>query len=123
MKNYYQKKGPYTLRENTYRRMRYLIADYDFFKAAQRGEIEFYQSKDERNSATETSAIKRVNFDLYVQAIENAIQAIPSEYVRPVQEHLIYRKPYAYFDYVSESTLKKWVQRYIWHVAKELGEI
>ena len=46
MKNYYQKKGPYTLRENTYRRMRYLIADYDFFKAAQRGEIEFYQSKD-----------------------------------------------------------------------------
>ena len=28
-----------------------------------------------------------------------------------------------YFDYVSESTLKKWVQRYIWHVAKELGEI
>ena len=97
MKNYYQKKGPYTLRENTYRRMRYLIADYDFFKA--------------------------VNFDLYVQAIENAMQAIPSEYVRPVQEHLIYRKPYAYFDYVSESTLKKWVQRYIWHVAKELGEI
>lgn len=68
-------------------------------------------------------SVPSLAIDLYVQAIENAMQAIPSEYVRPVQEHLIYRKPYAYFDYVSESTLKKWVQRYIWHVAKELGEI
>lgn len=127
MKNYYQphggKKGEFTLRDNTYRRMLYLIADYEYFKAVQRGEVELEQLKDERNSTTETAAIKRVNFDTYIQAIEKAAEAIPSEYVEAVQMHIMHRKRYADFDHVSENTLKKWVQRFIWHVAKELGEI
>lgn len=96
MKNYYQphggKKGEFTLRDNTYRRMLYLIADYEYFKAVQRGEVELEQLKDERNSTTEIAAIKRVNFDTYIQAIEKAAEAIPSEYVEAVEMHIMHRK-------------------------------
>ena len=49
MKSFYQlksgKMGEYTLRDNTYRRMWYLIADYPFFKAVQNGEIELKELK------------------------------------------------------------------------------
>lgn len=127
MKNYYQprggKKSQYALRDNTYRRMWYLIADYYYFKAVQTGQIPLERFKDERNSITETPAIESANFRIYTQAIERAMAAIPSEYKEAVLSHITYHTRYADFDYVCEGTLKKWVHRFIWHVAKELGEI
>lgn len=126
MKAYYQprggKKGAYTLRDNTYRRMWYLIADYPYFKALEAGQLTLEEFQDERNSSTETEATSRCNFEPYIKAIEAAQKAIPAEYVEDVMAHIIYHVRYADFDYVCEQTLKKWVQRFIWHVAKQLGE-
>lgn len=126
MKSYYQpkgKKGKYTLRDNTYRRMWYLIADYNYFKAVQAGEILLEQFKDEKNSVTELEAISSVNFDHYIDAIEAAKKQIPEMYVEHVLDHIINNAKYSDLDFVCEQTLKKWAQRFIWHVAKELGEI
>ena len=127
MKNYYQphggKKGEYAIRGNTYRRIWYLIADYPYFKAVQRGEIPLQHFPDERNSVTENQAVERSNFDAYIEAIEKAMESIPGEYVESVTAHIMYHAKYKDFDFVSEGTLKKWVQIFIWHVAKELGEI
>lgn len=127
MKSYYQlksgKMGAYTLRDNTYRRMWYLIADYPYFKAVQNGEIELRNLKWEQHSITEEKAISICNFDNYIQAIETAKKAIPEVYVNDVLAHIINNGRYRDFDYVCEQTLKKWVQRFIWRVAKELGEI
>ena len=126
-KAYYQprggEKGKFTLRDNTYRRMWYLIADYDYFKACQAGEIELVRLKDERHSPTEDEAINLTNFDEYIKAIEDAKKEIPEAYIDDVMEHIISRKQYSRCDFVHESTLKKWVQRFIWHVARNLGEM
>lgn len=127
MKSYYQlkrgKMGAYTLRDNTYRRMWYLIADYPYFKAVQSGEIELKNLKWEQQSETEEKAISVCNFDNYINAIEEAKKAIPEIYVKDVLSHIIDNEKYRNLDYVCEQTLKKWVQRFIWRVAKELGEI
>ena len=70
MKSFYQlksgKMGEYTLRDNTYRRMWYLIADYPFFKAVQNGEIELKELKWEKQSVTEEKAVSLCNFDNYI---------------------------------------------------------
>ena len=73
MKSFYQlksgKMGEYTLRDNTYRRMWYLIADYPFFKAVQSGEIQLKDLKWEKQSTTEQKAVSLCNFDNYINAI------------------------------------------------------
>ena len=127
MKSFYQlksgKMGEYTLRDNTYRRMWYLIADYPFFKAVQNGEIELKELKWVKQSVTEEKAVSLCNFDNYINAIEHAEKAIPEIYVKDVMAHIISNGKYRDFDCVCEQTMKKWVQRFIWRVAKELGEI
>ena len=127
MKNFYQyksgKMGVFTLRENTYRRMWYLISDYPYFKAVQSGEIDIKELNWERQSVTEEKAISLCNFDNYIEAIENAQKAIPEAYVEDVMNHIVDYVMYKELNSASEPTLKKWVQRFIWRVAKELGEI
>lgn len=127
MKSYYQphggKKGPFTLRDNTYRRMVYLIADYDYFVAVSTGLIDMEKFKDERHSEPEDNAISRSNFDQYIKAINDAKKAVPDIYVDDVMDHIINKTKYSNIPAVHENTLKKWVQRFIWQVAKNLGEI
>lgn len=127
MKSYYQlkggKKGAFTLRENTYRRMWYLIADYPYFKAVQSGQVKLERFKEERYSEPEAIAVSKNNFNEYIEAIEEATKGIPDIYVENVLEHIINKREYLDMDYVHENTMKKWVQRFIWLVAKNLGEI
>jgi len=127
MRSFYQlksgKKGAFTLRENTYRRMWYLIADYPYFKAVQNGEIEIKELSWERQSETEEKAVSVCAFDNYIEAIENALREIPEVYVNDVLDHIINNVMYRELSSGCELTLKKWVQRFIWHVAKEMGEI
>lgn len=127
MKSYYQlhggKKGAFTLRENTYRRMWYVIADYPYFKAVQSGETKLERFRDERHSEPEDIAVSKNNFNEYIQAIEEAAKEIPDIYVEDVMEHIIHKREYVDMNYVHENTMKKWVQRFIWLVAKNLGEI
>ena len=151
MKRYYQpkggKKGKFALRENTYRRTWYLIADYPYFKAIQRGQVdatEFSKANgflelDEQSDIC--SGIARVTaeklevaeqlfeYDLeteqcerYIKAIEDAQKKVPDRYVENVMRHIIDRKKYKDMEKVSERTMKIWVQRFIWHVAHNLGD-
>lgn len=118
MKKYYQprggKKGRFALRENTYRRMRYLIADYPYFKYASSKRIaepmfEYDVGKDQ--------------CERYIKAIEEAMEQVPPEYVEHVMSHIIERKKYEDMEVgASERTMKHWVQRFIWNVAHNLGD-
>lgn len=126
-KSYYQphggKLGAYTLRDNTYRRMWYLIADYGYFKRFELGELEFDAYCDELYSKPEIAAISKANFKTYITAIEDAQRAIPEDMVEPVMKHIVEKACYKDIYIASEGTLKLWTQRFIWHVAKNLGEI
>ena len=137
MKGYYQpkggKKGRFALRENTYRRTWYLIADYLYFKAIERGKSDAEEfSKinlqgekvaegnllyDSRNASPD-----RENCEKYIAAIEEAQQHIPEAYRAFVMSHITERKPYKEIEGISEKTMKIWVQRFIWYVAHNLGD-
>ena len=87
MKRYYQlkegKKGAYTLRENTYRRIRYLIADYPYFKkmlAEGAGKAELRET-----AFGYTLQGPSLQFVKYVEAIEKARQEIPEIYADDVK--------------------------------------
>lgn len=153
MKKYYQprggKKGRFALRENTYRRMWYLIADYPYFKAVQRGrqdartfsqynkggncETEFANSRPEIHNAFANKTrmaeavfeydVEQEQCERYINAIEAAIEVVPPEYTEHIMSHIIERKRYKEMQLaVSERTIKLWVQRFIWQVAHNLGE-
>ena len=222
MKKYYQpksgKKGRFALRENTYRRIWYLIADYPYYKAVQRGwtdAMEFSKenlgneileefgkgrmetdgladysrenevlkdalnlnkgseeteavfansledsedsianspgdsgdllanSQDEQDdqfaNGHESAAARFANspniaerifeYDVeqaqcerYIWAIEDAMEKVPPLYVKYILSHIINRRQYKEMDGVSDRTLKMWVQRFIWHVAHNLGD-
>lgn len=155
MKMYYHskggKKGKFALRENTYRRMWYLIADYRYFKCIQAGMIqaENWRYQCGPAVATEASGINpepgRVAMDMaaetsaaykseggrsdmeqisrYIKAIEDALEKIPPAYADYIMEHIINRMRYKDMEGVSERTMKLWVQRFIWLVAQNLGEV
>lgn len=97
------KKGRFTLRKNTYRRTWYLIADYPYFKS-----IEY-----DKNAK---------QYEQYIKAIEDARTQIPEAYADFIMLHIIERKKYKDMVGVSERTLKLWTQRFIWHVANNMGE-
>ena len=151
------KKGKFALRENTYRRTWYLIADYRYFKCIQAGieGAEFLQRDSAAAGAyaiavpqitekpvahrpgggscatAETPAAYRIEsgrfdmgqIDKYIKAIEDALEKVPAAYAEYVMEHIINRMRYKDMEGVSERTMKLWVQRFIWLVAQNLGEV
>ena len=131
MKKYYQprggKKGRFALREYTYRRMWYLIADYPYFKAVQRGRQDS-SAFSLANTTRMAEAVFEYDVELeqcerYINAIEAAIEVVPPEYTEYIMSHIIERKRYKDMQLaVSERTIKLWVQRFIWQVAHNLGE-
>ena len=131
MKKYYQprggKKGRFALRENTFRRMWYLIADYPYFKAVQRGRQDsraFSLANTTRMAeAVFEYDVEQEQCERYINAIEAAIEVVPPEYTEYIMSHIIERKRYKDMQLaVSERTIKLWVQRFIWQVAHNLGE-
>ena len=136
MKKFYQprggKKGPFALRENTYRRTWYLIADYPYYKAIQQGWIDGMVSGDrDIKDIAESAGIAETVFEYdvnndqcekYIWAIEEAIAEMPQLYVKYILSHIIDKRSYKEMDGISERSLKMWVQRFIWHVAHNLGD-
>lgn len=154
MKEYYQpkggKKGKFTLRENTYRRTRYLIADYPYFKW-----LEAYRENAETNPDQVAESIAEYHKDVkgiqrtgafaggcsydpakgtagtepdpdqlyrYIAAIEQAQEYMPDEYMDHIMSHIVYKVKYKDMKGVDEKRLKIWVQRFIWYVAHYLGD-
>lgn len=125
MKAYYQprggKKGEYTLRENAYRRTWYLIADYPYYKKMQaEGAGRTVVRETEFGYKIEGPPLQYIK---YIEAIEAARSEIPEIYRNDVLSHIIERKKYKDMEGADERTLKKWVQRFIWHVARNLGDV
>ena len=143
MKRYYQlkggKKGKFALRENTYRRIWYMIADYPYFKSLESGlqfansvaenKMQFANSVDVdsaglANSTAETAAVYDTGqIGRYIKAIEDALTMVPDDYTEQVLSHIVERKRYKDMGPVSERTIKMWVQRFIWQVAHNMGEV
>ena len=133
MKEYYQpkggKKGKFALRENTYRRTWYLIADYKYFKYIQAGLTQAEHWSRTEGAAGRVAdpgngyAAEKDQISRYIKAIETAQRQVPEAYVDSIMSHIIERKKYKDIEGVSERTLKIWVQRFIWHVAHNLGEV
>lgn len=148
MKEYYQqkggKKGKFALRENTYRRTWYLIADYPYFKAIERGmtdagafsgenreeknenRINLFDVDDESGRVAESAAgyeAAQMQYLKYIRAIEAAMEQIPEPYTDHIMKHIIERKKYKDIEGVSERTLKLWTQRFIWNVANNMGDV
>jgi len=151
------KKGKFALRENTYRRIWYLIADYRYFKCIQMGikgaELlqrnsaamdtypfavsqvtetpgEYREESDPKVKAQIQAAYRPENgmvdtekIDKYIEAIETALEKVPEAYSEYIMEHIINRMRYKDMEGVSERTMKLWVQRFIWLVAQNLGEV
>ena len=59
----------------------------------------------------------------YIEAIEAAKKEIPEQYIDDIMSHIMEKKRYKDIEGVSEKTLKKWVQKFIWHVAHNLGDV
>ena len=134
MNSYYQprggKKGRFALRENTYRRTWYLIADYPYFKAVRRGHadaMEFSKSGDSQECRVSEQMFEYnpevEHCERYITAIEDALEKVPPAYAGHIMSHIVERKRYRDMDGVSERTLKIWVQRFIWQVAHNLGDV
>ena len=162
MKKYYQpkggKKGRFALRENTYRRIWYLIADYPYYKAVQRGwtdaaifskhnqvledamafegEINAEELPGNGQAYVKAKYVNCTNIaepifeydveknlcERYIWAIEDAMEKVPPLYVKYILSHIINRRQYKEMEGSNEKTLKMWVQRFIWHVAHNLGD-
>ena len=70
---------------------------------------------------TEKKAIRLVDLEEKIKNIENAINLMPEEYQKGVLNNVINKE--LYDNSAHENTWKKWKQRFIYNVAKNLGLI
>ena len=122
MKNYYQqKKGGWRLEPVIYAKTVKQIGCYRFFC---RKIEEFEGCSPEKR--TESALADKVVAEHYVRAIERGLKLyVPEEYRNAVFEHLVDGMEYIELEekyYLSASTMKRYVQVFVWGVAEELGE-
>lgn len=126
MKEYQPKKNnPYYLPTTLYMRAVYLIRDYDRLK--QEYENLPWESPKPLDgqprgtgiaNPTEQKAIRRAVMLDEMKAIEQAERVIPEEYRRQVFENTKDKKPYPMG--ASYSTWRRYRQKFIWQVAKNM---
>lgn len=122
MKSYYQQqKGGFTLPECVYAKTVKEIRCYNYFATL----IERIAAKSEIN-ITEKDIENSVIAKRYVKAVDAALEHyVSDEYRDAVFEHIILGIEYDVLEelyYFDASTLKRWVQKFIYGVAVELGE-
>ena len=146
MKNYYQqKKGGWRLEPVIYAKTVKQIGCYRFFQnLIQSYDAESSAAKDFNHDAassaakdtshdaappqeqTETAHLERMAAEQYVRAIDQALQLyVPAEYRNAVFAHLVDGAEYTELEeryFLSASTMKRYVQVFVWGVAEELGE-
>lgn len=122
MKNYYQqKKGGFRLEPVIYAKTVKQIGCYRFFKQM----IEDYDEASPQQR-TETALMDKLVAEQYVRAIDQGLRRyVPEEYREAVFAHLADGAEYTDLEeqyYLSTSTMKRYVQVFVWGVAEELGE-
>ena len=117
----------YILPHNLYYIVLYTIRDYDRMKAEYKeaGELSAHKISGTISggigSPTEYRGIKRANLFDKLEAIENALLQIPSEYRKGLMHNIIYKAWYP--NDAGMSTYRRWKQRLIYYVAENLGYI
>lgn len=129
MRDYQKSKNnPYYLRRTLYRRMLLLVRDYNAMKTEWEGILEESPAPSDgmpRGSGTSdptlTAAVRRERLGEQIKAVDNALAAIPPEYQKGIWWHAAQG---AYFPEVAAlSTWKRWNARFLFEIAKNLGEI
>ncbi|MGF6376695.1 hypothetical protein M2140_001773 [Clostridiales Family XIII bacterium PM5-7] len=126
MKSYYQpKRIGYRLPPPVYAKTVKFIQCYDFYVGL--------ANVDERRSLTalnvEKVAVEKAQAEKYIELIEAALDnCVPAEHKDKVFGFVAREMTYAHLTEYDEEAdipkneMKKWVQRFIWTVARELGE-
>lgn len=70
------------------------------------------------SDVTAGKAVEIANISWRIDAIVNALDAVPEKYRRGIEEKLIYNVPYS--DEYHSNTWKKWQQVYLYNVAENL---
>ena len=123
MKDYYQYKklGGYTLKEPLYRKTLHTIRCYSYYASV----INDIDKKSETDK-TENDIENRIVAQQHINAIEEALnEYVREEYQNAVFEHVAYDAEYDYLRrkyYISEGTLKRYAQMFIYGVAVKLGD-
>ncbi len=122
MKNYYQqKKGGWCLEPVIYAKTVKQIRCYRFFQQMIR---DYAEAGMEERSKMDLQDVMIA--EAYVNAIDQGLQSyVPSEYREAVFAHLVDGEEYIDLEdrfFISSSTMKRYVQVFVWGVAKELGE-
>ena len=122
MKNYYQqKKGGWCLEPVIYAKTVKQIRCYRFFQQMIR---DYAAAGPEERSKMDLQDVMIA--EAYVNAIDQGLQSyVPAEYREAVFAHLVDGEEYIDLEdrfFVSASTMKRYVQVFVWGVAKELGE-
>jgi hypothetical protein len=120
MKNYYQYKNDFCLPKPIYRKTVKTVQCYDFYKSI----ANTYSVNS--TCGTEKLTVNRMQAQHYVTAVDEALKNyVVEEYREAVFAHLLHRKKYAdlEFEYgISTSTMKRWVQKFVYGVATYLGD-
>lgn len=127
MRDYQRKKNnPYKLPHFLYKRMLYLVKDYERIRAER---MEILHSTPEhdgiptsgKGNPTEAKGIKLAMLDRECSAIENALSNVPQEYRNGIMNHIIHDTPFPIdADY---ETYGRWQRRFIYYLAKNLHHI
>ena len=128
MKNYYQiKEMGYVLPHPIYRKTVNTIRAYNFYRSISNREDEDGEiNRSLEGEAVALAAVNSASVDYYIDAIHTALSKyVIEEYREPVFRHLVDAVEYFELERdhgISASTLKRWVQRWVFGVATELGE-
>ena len=129
MRNYQRKKNnPYLLPHNLYMRVLYMIRDYDRLREEYHIVLETSPPPPDGMpkgnillDPTAEKAVRRADLSREIKSIEQARFSVPIEYMDGVWDNIHYG---AWFPPdAAECTYRRWKQRYIYHVAKNMNFI
>ena len=118
----------YVLPHNLYMITLYTVRDYDRMRAEyhEAAGISAHVLRDKisnngTGNPTERNGIIRANLFDRLEAIEQALLKIPSEYRKGLIDNIIYKAWYP--DDASTRTYRRWKQRFIYYVAENLDYV
>ena len=132
MKDYQPtKNNPYTLPRELYRRILYLVRDYDricfILDCTASNGLQRPDLTDQRApmgghaDPTARAAMKRIKLIEQVEAVIKALTAIPGEYRQGIVDNIIYGSRFP--DIAHLNTWKRHKARFIYEVASNLHEV
>ncbi len=121
MKSYYQYQNGFRLPKSIYQKTVKTIQAYHYYKGIYNSLNHCSDPKNPSKKATD-----KVTAENYIRVIEESLKEyVQEEYQEPVFLHLTDQIDYLTLEYqygVSISTMKRWVQRFVYGVATNIGD-